>query len=245
MFDPADPIKRVAECASEVMPLCGCKGGGVGAGSSFVPGTEVLTPDGKVAIENLREGDLVVARHEVTGELGEFPITSLMAREAPGVIWLTLEDAAGKTSKLGVTDEHPLFVVGKGWTKADRITQGEQIKDSGMEPLNVAAVDFGVRPLQVHNLEIAGAWTYFVGDLEAWGHNASWKAPSTRRDVWDACGGKCTICGKDMVFKGPRKDRFSVGHIKSRKNRPDLAEERSNLQGECCSCNARNGSKNR
>ena len=171
MFDPDDPIKRVAECASEVMPLCGCKGGGVGAGSSFVPGTEVLTPDGKVAIEDLREGDLVVARHEVTGELGEFPITSLMAREAPGVIWLTLEDAAGKTSTLGVTDEHPLFVVGRGWTKAAEVETGYAVRDEGMRSLRVVAVEIDDTVQLVHNLEVLGPRTYFVGTLSAWGHN--------------------------------------------------------------------------
>ncbi|WP_284166169.1 hypothetical protein, partial [Frigidibacter sp. SD6-1] len=29
------------------------------------------------------------------------------------------------------------------------------------------------RPTLVHNLEVAGAHTYFAGELEAWGHNAS------------------------------------------------------------------------
>ena len=174
-----------------------------------------------MAIENLREGDLVVARHEVTGELGEFPITSLMAREAPGVIWLTLEDAAGKTSKLGVTDEHPLFVVGKGWTKANRIKQGEQIKDSRMEALKVAVIDFGVRPLQVHNLEVAGAWTYFVGDLEAWGHNSRQKSfqHASRKRAKDArnCG-----TGKRKPMKKGVKLNTKNKRKKQRKyNQPD------------------------
>ena len=173
MFDPEQPIKRVAECAAEVVPTtCGCDGGGpVGPGTSFVPGTLVLTPDGKVAIEDLREGDLVIARHEETGELGEFPITSLMAREAPGVIWLTLEDEAGETARLGVTDEHPLFVAGKGWTKAGQISVDDEIRDAGLGVLSVASfhVDNAAQP--VHNLEIAKVGTYFIGDLEAWGHN--------------------------------------------------------------------------
>jgi len=35
----------------------------------------------------------------------------------------------------------------------------------------VLAVEVDTRPQMVHNLEVAGAHTYFAGELEAWGHN--------------------------------------------------------------------------
>ncbi|WP_415400631.1 RHS repeat-associated core domain-containing protein [Tateyamaria sp. SN3-11] len=225
-------------------PKCKCPGGGgPGAGglASFVAGTEVLTPQGRVAIETLREGDLVVARNEETGQTGVFPITALMSRTSPGALWLTLENAQGETSKLGVTSEHPLFVSGEGWVTAGKVSPGDSIRDANLEPLTVVAVRVHSAPHKVHNLEVADAHTYFAGDLEAWGHNASWS--KHRKRIYDECGGVCAYCGIKTVFKGPRtgprKDRFSLDHIIPRKY--GGSDDPSNLKGCCVSCNSKRG----
>jgi hypothetical protein len=122
----------------------------------------------------LREGDLVIGRDEETGVSGAFPVTALMSRTAPEVIWLTLENVAGSTSRMGVTSEHPMFLVGDGWTDAGDVVSGDLIRDKDLQPLTVLAVQVDDAPTQVHNLEIAEAHTYFAGELEAWGHNVSW-----------------------------------------------------------------------
>jgi len=140
--------------------------------SSFPEGTEVLTPNGRVAIESLREGDLVIARDEDNGVSGVFPVTALMSRTAAEVIWLTLENEAGQTTRMGVTSEHPLFVVDDGWTDAKEVVVGDLIRDAELLPLTVLLVEIDATPTRVHNLEIADAHTYFVGELEAWGHNS-------------------------------------------------------------------------
>jgi hypothetical protein len=101
---------RAGSCRQQVKAKkkCKCK---KSPRMSFAAGTEVLTPEGNVAIETLREGDLVVARNEETGQSGVFPVTAVMARQANDVLWLTLESANGETSRIGVTAEHPLFNV--------------------------------------------------------------------------------------------------------------------------------------
>ena len=144
---------------------------GLFGGNSFPAGTPVITPEGSVAIEDLREGDFVLARHEVTGEMGAFPVTALMARQAPGVLRITLADAAGLPSELAVTAEHPLFVVGRGWTQADQIAAGDMVRDAELTELTITAVVLDATPVMVHNLEVAEAHTFFVGEAGVWGHN--------------------------------------------------------------------------
>jgi RHS repeat-associated protein len=170
-------ISQVAECVMEAVMPCPCggsgkmAGGGRGGRSSFPAGTPVLTPRGPKAIEDLREGDLVVARDEATGVSGVFPVTALMGREARDVLWLTLERGDGVVSRMGVTSAHPLFVAGDGWTQAADIAPGDVVRDKDLSPLTVLAVELDPTPQIVHNLEVADAATYFAGELEAWGHN--------------------------------------------------------------------------
>lgn len=160
-----------------VAPLpCRCQGSGGRGGprgkNSFPEGTEVLTPQGKVAIEDLREGDLVIARDEETGVSGVFPVVAVMGRVAPEVLWLTLEDQEGQTTRMGVTSEHPLFTAGQGWLTAGELAAGDRIRNANLHDLTVLSVELDQTPQRVHNLEIAEAHTCFVGDLEAWGHNS-------------------------------------------------------------------------
>ena len=140
-------------------PNCGCAAGSK-PGNSFPAGTPVLTPDGPKAIESLREGDLVIARDEDSGVSGVFPVTALMLRTAPEVLWLTLENEVGETTRMGVTSEHPLFLVGDGWTDAGDVTPGDLIRDKDLQPLTVLAVEVDDTPTRVHNLKIAEAHTY-------------------------------------------------------------------------------------
>ncbi|MEP3865322.1 MAG: polymorphic toxin-type HINT domain-containing protein [Paracoccaceae bacterium] len=143
----------------------------ISGSNSFAPGTEILTPEGKVAIEALREGDMVIARNEETGVSGVFPVTALMSRQATDTIWITVEDAHGQMTRMGVTSEHPLFVIDEGWLDASQVAPGDQIRNSNLQALTVLSMDVDTRPQIVHNLEIADAHTYFAGELEAWGHN--------------------------------------------------------------------------
>ena len=148
-----------------------CRCGSGGSRSSFTAGTEVLTPNGKVAIETLREGDLVIARNEDTGVSGTFPVTALMTRVALDTYWVELARADGTTTRLGVTSEHPMFVAGKGWLPVGEVEAGDKIRDAALGELLVLSVEADDNPQRVHNLEIADAHTYVAGELEAWGHD--------------------------------------------------------------------------
>jgi len=173
---------------------CGCGGGGRGGKNSFPVGTEVLTPAGKVAIETLREGDMVVARNEDSGVSGIFPVTGISQRQATDMLWLTLERGDGSTSRMGVTAAHPLFTVGEGWITAGELVPGDAIRDSTLRELIILAVEIDESPQFAYNLEIAEAHTYFAGELETWGHNARLnfsKLFGTRKGAKDTAGRHC------------------------------------------------------
>ena len=125
-----------------------------------------IQPDEFVASEERREGDMIIARDEDGGVAGIFLVTAIMQRQAASVVYLTLEDAGGDTSVLGVTAEHPLHS-GDDWVQAGDFSRGDLISDRAMLPLTVLAVRVDDTPQLVHNLEIGGAHTYFAGELDA------------------------------------------------------------------------------
>lgn len=88
----------------------------------FAAGTPVLTPDGVKPIEELRAGDLVLARdeHNATGEL-EPKVIEETKRGESAVLELTVHGRV-----LRVTDLHPFYVKGSGWTPAGDLKQGNQ-----------------------------------------------------------------------------------------------------------------------
>ncbi|MEP4511033.1 MAG: polymorphic toxin-type HINT domain-containing protein [Paracoccaceae bacterium] len=135
---------------------------------------------------------MVIARNEETGISGVFPITALMSRQAADTMWITVEDAQGQITRMGVTSEHPLFVIGEGWLDASQVAPGDQIRNSNLQALTVLSIDVDTRPQIVHNLEIAEAHTYFAGELEAWGHNISKK---TRNNIVTALMQFGAACG--------------------------------------------------
>ena len=206
-------ISQLPGCRTKVRAPCGCGGrGGKGnllikalafaaSNFSFPEGTEVLTPDGPVAIETLREGDLVVARNEETGVSGVFPVTAVMGRQASEVLWLTLENEAGEVTRMGVTPTHPLFIAGRGWGEAGALVAGDAIRDRDLQPLTVLAVEVDARSQMVHNLEIAGAHTYFAGELEAWGHNARSSSQYFPRNL-------CEQLSLDEIMSDPGSGSF-------------------------------------
>jgi hypothetical protein len=72
-----------------------------------------------------------------------------------------------------VTPEHPLYVEGKGWLKAEAVTAGDRLRriDGGWE--KVLAIERVVldTPVEVYNLTVAGVHTYFVLEVGVLVHN--------------------------------------------------------------------------
>lgn len=166
-----------------------------------------------VAIETLAPGDLVLARNEQTGELSYRPIHHVIVTADKQAYDLRL-DRGGLVETIGVTSEHPLWVRGRGWTKAYRLAPGDQVfTDSGQWARVVSNSPGGTRAY-VYNLDVADDHTFFVGQVGAWVHN---------------CALTPTIAATTRLAKlgeGTRRAHFAQANkalLKQMKSNPSLA----------------------
>jgi hypothetical protein len=130
----------------------------------FVKGTAVWTSRGKVAIETLRTGDLVLSQDLKTGELAFKSVIQPTRRTPTSIYELEIGSA-----KLQCTAGHAFWVTGKGWTKAMDLSPGMLVRCAdGSKP--VLAVTRG-EDVETHNLIVDDFHSYFVGDAKTLCHD--------------------------------------------------------------------------
>ena len=149
-------------------------------GSCFVAGTLVRTNEGLAPIESLRVGDVVLARHEKTGELGHFPVVDTIVREDEPLLSITVDArdtvdtralATADAEVLLVTPEHPFYTT-RGWVAAKSLSPDDRLVRADESLASIVALEALDRRERVYNLTVDEAHTYFVGQSELWVHNA-------------------------------------------------------------------------
>lgn len=211
-----------------------------GCGSSFVPGTAVLMADGTTRpIDQIQVGDMVLASDTATGEVTAQPVINTIvsqgdkhlvrvttARGPPAPVATT----AGETSWTA-TANHPVWVVGRGWTNAEDLEVGDVTLTAANEPRVVSVVaDLGwSHDQRVHNLTVANAHTYVVGGSGAGTlvHNSSC---AINRGVYVV---KDRVTGKPYVGMSVNIDRRLARHVRSGKitSSAAAAAQRTAVQG--------------
>jgi len=74
-----------------------------------------------------------------------------------------------------VTEEHPFYVIGKGWIKAKDITVNDECKSyNGKTALKVLSIRKLTEKNEVYNLEVDGNHNYFVGKFRILVHNKNY-----------------------------------------------------------------------
>ncbi|WAL95985.1 pre-toxin TG domain-containing protein [Streptomyces sp. Je 1-369] len=153
------------------------------ASNSFLPGTPVLMADGSaVPIEQVREGDLVLATEPGTGTTQGQPVTDLIVGDGEkNLVKVDVDvdgDSGDRTASLTATDLHPFWTGGEldQWTNATDLATGMTLRTDAGAPARIDAVTSWTAPAQeVRNLTVAGAHTYYVlaGDTPVLVHNAA------------------------------------------------------------------------
>jgi hypothetical protein len=96
----------------------------------FMPGTMVSMADGSTkVIESIEIGDLVVSYNEESGELIENEVERIVSPYRHTIYEIITTD----NTDIQLTDDHPLYVDGKGWSAIDSTKSSDQYKIQVME----------------------------------------------------------------------------------------------------------------
>ena len=128
----------------------------------------MITDKGEKPIEEIQVGDKVLSQNVENGEKGYKEVKQLFVHEVD-----TLYHVQIKGITISNTDEHPYWVVGKGWGEAKDLKIGDQVLLASGEK---AAIENGTKekletPVKVYNFEVADWHTYFVAELGVLVHN--------------------------------------------------------------------------
>lgn len=163
----------------------------------FVEGTLVETPDGKVAIEDIKVGDWVLSKDDLTGKVAFKQVTTLFRNADKLIYELSVVNEQGETEVIGTTAEHPFYVKDKGWTKTIQLLVGDKITTADDNIVTVFAVRLSPTRQDTYNFEVDDYHTYFVGKNKLWVHNECFD----KQLVWDSVG------------KLPKSERRSVSSL--------------------------------
>ncbi len=138
-------------------------------GACFAAGTPLLAPHGARLIEDIRAGDLVLSRPE------DDPTGPIVAKRVLRTVqtYSPLLDLHSGGQVIRTTAKHPIWVIGRGWTAAERIEPGDAVLGAGARATPVRMVEGPTAPAAVHNLEVEEYHTYLVGTPH-WGF-AVWR----------------------------------------------------------------------
>ncbi|MCU4352359.1 HINT domain-containing protein [Acinetobacter ursingii] len=123
----------------------------------------------------IKEGDLVLARNEETGEIAYKPVKRVFVVPNRRIYLLKTIDSTGKENTIEVSDDHPFWVVDKKWVESIDLKVGDQLLDANNQVHKVVSFTETDRVETTYNLEVEGYHTYFAGDANMWVHNCNLK----------------------------------------------------------------------
>ena len=109
----------------------------------------------------------VLSKNEKTGEVAAKKVLHTSVRQNIWTRKLSFDNGA----ILETTDEHPLYVEGRGFVKAKEVGIGSSIVTRAGPSAKVVGVEADVRQATVYNFTVDTFHTYFVGQDALWAHN--------------------------------------------------------------------------
>ena len=116
-------------------------------------------------IDEIRVGDIVMARDEFGNELGLKRVVEVYRRISDHLRILKFESDGGTTQTLETTDEHPFWVVNQDrFVNAAQLSVGDQFSGPNGEATRLVSTEYELHPegVPVYNFQVEDYHTYFV-----------------------------------------------------------------------------------
>ncbi len=164
----ANLISRARDWASRK------RSGGLACGC-FTGATVVWAATGLIPIDQLQIGDEVYTRDPQTDALVLHTVTDTIVTEQAALLHVRILHGDGHEETLSTTDEHPFWVEGRGWVRADGLRIGDELasenpRATGRAP-RVKSLTFTGERTTVYNLTVDGVPDYLVGSDGVLVHN--------------------------------------------------------------------------
>jgi hypothetical protein len=146
------------------------------AGGCFVEGTFVTLANGaKIVIEEVVKGMEVLTWNEESGQQEAGVVTDLIRPISSDIISIDLGNES-----IECTTDHPIFVIGKGWSSYNPIktkeihkmvvaelVDGDLVLNSSDETVSINTISpiMTLIPIQTYNLSIEGNHTYYANGI--------------------------------------------------------------------------------
>lgn len=129
-------------------------------------GTLIQTKNGEVPIENIKIGDLVLAKDTDKGIQSYRPVEKLFDTISDEIYNLQI----GKTN-VRTTGNHPFWIKNRGWVPADELTVGDQVElqDGSLKP--ISSIEVKYETVKVYNFTVSDFHTYYVSEAGILTHN--------------------------------------------------------------------------
>ncbi|EOH95908.1 hypothetical protein UAY_03334 [Enterococcus moraviensis ATCC BAA-383] len=134
----------------------------------FVSGTLILTEQGHKPIESIQIGEKVFAKHENSNIQSYEKVVQLFVSDTSRIVRIIVGNEIIET-----TEEHPFYLINKGWVKAKELACNDNLIDSLGNTLLITDIQIIClnKPIKVYNFEVENAHTYFVSNLSILVHN--------------------------------------------------------------------------
>ncbi len=145
-------------------------GGYVRTAACFIAGTVIATVDGFVQIENIKNGDIVLSTDVDTMRVRYMQVLDTYIRKVDKLVHLTINNET-----LITTVDHPFYVNGQGFIRAEALCIGSQLMDVQGNICCVEQIfheELCDEKRTVYNFQVDDYHTYHVGHQKILVHNA-------------------------------------------------------------------------
>ncbi|WP_407695882.1 RHS repeat-associated core domain-containing protein [Shewanella sedimentimangrovi] len=170
--------------------------------NSFTADTLVYTETGLRPISDIKVGDRVWSYTEWNGQ-EQFEVVEEVISNTKEYLLVTLTLDSEET--IVATNQHPFYILGKGWVEAEDLQKGDPLYLSDKRTLHIRAITTETRTETVYNLSVANANTFFVGQDRVLVHNA-------KKGCKKLKGLGCKIAGGFKGVLGGLSGAASQGH---------------------------------